>query len=123
MSGKNKNVGLKATIVIVISLVGILGTVELGLRVLEASGSYPWLFQALGKARPPLDKKTGPGMYYAHHYSGYAMKPNYERVPFERINNLGFRGEDIKLEKPDGVYRIVAIGGSTTFAVYLPWNE
>jgi lysophospholipase L1-like esterase len=122
MSGTKKNDGLKAFIVVVIALVAILATVEVGLRLVEKTGAYAWLYKSLGKARPPLDKSTGPGMYYAHHYTGYAMKPNYQRDPFERINNLGFRGEDIALDKPDDVYRIVAIGGSTTFAVYLPWT-
>jgi len=29
-------------------------------------------------------------------------------------NRFGFRGKDIALPKPDGVYRIVCVGGSTT---------
>ena len=31
------------------------------------------------------------------------------------INNLGFRGEEFSLEKLEGVYRIVMLGGSTMF--------
>jgi lysophospholipase L1-like esterase len=30
------------------------------------------------------------------------------------VNNDGFRGPEIKLEKPDNTYRIFAVGGSTT---------
>jgi lysophospholipase L1-like esterase len=62
-------------------------------------------------------------MYYAHPYTAYAMKPGYRRGDFENINSLGFRGEEFSAEKPDGVYRVVAIGGSTTFGVYLPWRQ
>jgi len=123
MSGTKNNDGLKAFIVVVVALVAILASVEGGLRLVEKTGAFSRFYQGLGKAKPPLDRRTGPGMFYAHHYSGYALKPNYQREPFERINNVGFRGEDIAPEKPEGVYRIVALGGSTTFAVYLPWTE
>ncbi len=123
MSDKKKNATVNATIVVVMSFVVILLIAEVGLRVIDKSGIAPVLSVAMGKARPPLDSRTGPGLYYAHHYSAYAIKPNYRREPFERSNSLGFRGEDIELEKPDGVYRIVALGGSTTYAVYLPWNK
>jgi lysophospholipase L1-like esterase len=123
MSGKKNNDGLKAFIVVVIALAAMLVSVEVGLRLVEKTGAFSSFYQGLGKAKPPLDRRTGPGMFYAHHYTGYALKPNYQREPFERINNVGFRGGDIALEKPEGVYRIVALGGSTTFAVYLPWTE
>jgi lysophospholipase L1-like esterase len=32
-----------------------------------------------------------------------------------RINNFGFRGEDISKEKDDGVIRVIALGASSTF--------
>lgn len=32
-----------------------------------------------------------------------------------KINSLGFRGPEVEQEKPDGVYRIVALGDSVTF--------
>jgi lysophospholipase L1-like esterase len=32
-----------------------------------------------------------------------------------KINNFGFRGNDITLEKPEDVFRVIAVGGSTTF--------
>jgi lysophospholipase L1-like esterase len=109
--------------VVLIALTGILLTAEFGIRAIEKSGLYPNFFQTFGNAKPPFDTRTGPGMYYAHPYTGYAMKPGYTRLNIERINSLGFRGEEIDQKKPDGTYRIVAIGGSTTFAVYLPWNQ
>ena len=113
----------KALIVILLSIGAMLIAAELGLRALNAAGAYQGLFSALGQARPPLNTRELPGMYYAHPYSAYALKPGYTRANIERINSLGFRGEEIAADKPDGVYRIVAIGGSTTFGVYLPWNQ
>ena len=54
--------------------------------------------------------------YSPHHYLGYIPTPNL--VSGENRNNaLGFRGEDISADKPEGVYRIVAVGGSTTYSV------
>jgi lysophospholipase L1-like esterase len=113
----------KAVIVSVITLLVMLGIAEAGLRVLNAAGAAPDLFSVLGQAKPPLDTMELPGMFYAHQYSGYAIKPGYTRGNFERINSLGFRGEDISTKKQDGVYRVVAIGGSTTFGVYVPWQQ
>jgi lysophospholipase L1-like esterase len=114
---------LKAIIVIFLALAAVLSVTEIALRTLEKTGMYPSFFEIFGNAKPPLDKRTGAGMYYAHPYTGYALKPGYTRSSFEQINSLGFRGEEIDATKPDGVYRIIVIGGSTTFAVYLPWYE
>ena len=40
-----------------------------------------------------------------------------------KINNFGFRGEDITREKTENTYRIFMIGGSTTFGVVVNDNE
>lgn len=60
----------------------------------------------------------------------FVLRPNSEGKMFEsqvRINNLGFRGPDISVEKGNA-YRIVALGESTTFghtiaASDVPWPE
>ncbi len=41
------------------------------------------------------------------------LKPNQHFMSIN-VNNDGFRGPEIKLEKPDNTYRIFAVGGSTT---------
>ena len=46
--------------------------------------------------------------------SGDELIPNQESSSVT-INSLGFRGEDFSPEKPDNVYRIFMIGGSTMF--------
>lgn len=41
---------------------------------------------------------------------------NYIPSPgFPEHNSLGYRGPEIEIPKPEGVYRIVALGGSTTY--------
>ena len=37
----------------------------------------------------------------------------------DHVNSLGYRGPEIALPKPDDVYRIVAVGGSTTYGLFL----
>lgn len=54
--------------------------------------------------------------YSPHQYLGYIPTPNFVKGE-NRNNALGFRGEEISLVKPDGAYRIVAVGGSTTYSV------
>jgi len=42
--------------------------------------------------------------------------PNQHFLTFN-INNHGFRGPEIFIEKPDDTYRIFVVGGSTTFSI------
>tara|TARA_B100000029_G_scaffold505659_1_gene586713 strand:- start:233 stop:1768 length:1536 start_codon:yes stop_codon:yes gene_type:complete len=46
--------------------------------------------------------------------SGMELIPNQDNESIS-INNLGFRGDDFIPEKPDSVYRIFMLGGSTMF--------
>lgn len=43
-------------------------------------------------------------------YINYGLSPT-----FPGHNSLGYRGEEIQIPKPEGVFRIVAVGGSTTY--------
>ena len=54
----------------------------------------------------------------AHHYLGYISAPNFQRGE-NKHNRLGFRGDEISTEKPVNTYRIVAVGGSTTYSVHV----
>lgn len=45
----------------------------------------------------------------------FAYKPNWQKPgEIAQYNNLGFRDDDIVLPKPEGIFRIVCVGGSTT---------
>jgi lysophospholipase L1-like esterase len=123
MKAKKSSLVVKVLVLLVVSIFLSLCMAELGMRAVRTAGIAPDFFDLLGRAKPPLDRLDGPGMYYAHPHAAYALKPGYMRGDTEKINSLGFRGEEFSLEKPDDVYRIVAIGGSTTFAVYLPHHQ
>ncbi|MEQ8910239.1 MAG: GDSL-type esterase/lipase family protein [Vicingaceae bacterium] len=49
-----------------------------------------------------------------HRYLGYVPTPNYKKGK-NKHNSLGFRGDEILVPKPKSEYRIICIGGSTTY--------
>ena len=101
------------------SLVFTLVCMELGLRLIERLNYYPGFFKAINSAYTPFDVKTGEGLYYTHPYTAYDMKPGYG-IPGEvTINSYGFRGKEFDITKAPGTFRIVALGGSTTYGIGL----
>lgn len=50
-----------------------------------------------------------------HYYLGHFPTPNFRKRE-NRHNALGFRGEDFDIDKREHTYRIVAVGGSSTYA-------
>lgn len=54
-------------------------------------------------------------LFVPHHYLGFTLAPNLE-IGENRHNSLGFRGEEIPLNRFENTYRIVTIGGSTTYS-------
>lgn len=56
-----------------------------------------------------------------HPYLSYYPTPNYRKGRTIH-NSLGYRGDEFSLEKPNGVYRIVALGGSSTYDVRIEDN-
>lgn len=56
--------------------------------------------------------------YTPHPYLRYYPTPNYRQAK-NRHNSLGYRGDEIEIPKPEGQFRIVCIGGSTTYATDL----
>lgn len=60
--------------------------------------------------------------YIPHHYLNYY--PNHEyRANNTYHNSLGYRNDEFPVQKPEGVYRIVAIGGSSTYTIEVGDNE
>ena len=107
-----RKISLKSKFFFVLfSLIVSLFLVEAYLHVI----SQPYVDEAsswrIGAFFPEFDRLDGKGLYYAHPYFSYAMKPDVKG----KTNNLGFRGKDVSIEKSEGVYRIVCIGGSTTY--------
>ena len=61
-----------------------------------------------------LDKR--PPKFTPHHYLSYTLTPNYKSANgLDKYNSLGFRGPDITIPKPENLYRIVILGGSSAF--------
>lgn len=60
------------------------------------------------------DLNPGEARVVPHPYLCYANTPGYRRGALSH-NREGFRGPDFSLQKPSGVFRIVALGGSTTY--------
>lgn len=63
-----------------------------------------------------LLKKQNTPLYTPHRYLGYIPTPRIIKGK-NRHNQLGFRGPEIQQPKPDSCYRIVCLGGSTTYTV------
>jgi len=59
-------------------------------------------------------KATNTNKYSPHRYLGYRGASNYVKGK-NRHNRLGYRGEEIAHPKPKGRFRIVCLGGSTTY--------
>lgn len=56
-----------------------------------------------------------------HPYLSYYPTPNY-RKGLTSHNSLSYRNDEFPVEKPSGVYRIVALGGSSTYDVSIKDN-
>jgi lysophospholipase L1-like esterase len=56
-----------------------------------------------------------------HPYLSYYPTPDYRKGQTSH-NSLGYRGDEFPLKKPDGVYRIVTLGGSSTYDVRIEDN-
>ena len=55
----------------------------------------------------------------------YRPMPGYMRpYGLNRHNSLGYRGADVQVSKPDGIFRIVTVGGSATYDVGInDWRQ
>ncbi|NIA13153.1 MAG: hypothetical protein GWP08_03660 [Nitrospiraceae bacterium] len=64
------------------------------------------------QARPDLASQYL--KYEPHRYLGYIPTPNYTAAD-NRHNSMGYRDDEIASPKPEGVFRIVCMGASTTY--------
>lgn len=58
---------------------------------------------------------TVKGQFSTHPYLPYVLTPSYDSH-----NSLGFRGKEFTLQKQPGVRRVVCLGASTTYGIYVP---
>lgn len=61
-------------------------------------------------------------LYQPHHYYIYDLTPDFGNKLGTFHNTFGFRSKEIQKQKPDDVYRIFFIGGSTTYTVAVKEN-
>lgn len=95
------------------SMVFTIAIVELAARIWLAYLSTP---EQYAKYSLYTDVATERRQWSPHHYLNYYPTPNFRRG-LTTHNSLGFRGDEFDRKKPGGSYRIVAIGGSTTYTV------
>ncbi|MDP6858083.1 MAG: hypothetical protein QF559_04030 [Candidatus Nitrosopelagicus sp.] len=66
-----------------------------------------------------FDEQTVKDIFYsdnlAYRYDKILLNEPNQQFPTLNINSYGFRGTEITIEKPENVYRIFFIGGSTSF--------
>jgi len=89
--------------------IGILIIIEVLLRIAGfSSGKFAFLLEG-DKGLYPKNK---------------VLKMKFGKIPYIiKTNSYGFRGEEISLKKPPGVYRIACIGDSVTDGFFLKNNE
>lgn len=66
-------------------------------------------------SRTMLDNRFKSTLIQPHFYLGYENTPSYKYLN-NLHNSYGFRGKEIDKKKSDGLFRIVCIGGSTTYS-------
>ena len=63
---------------------------------------------------------TAPLLYYRHGRLGLALVRDYDYFGWFHTNRQGFRGpRSVATEKTPGVLRVLAVGGSTTFDIFV----
>jgi lysophospholipase L1-like esterase len=108
-SGGLRRVALK----LAISLVATFAVLEVGLRVWDAT-------HATSPGRTELRKLRSVPRYAQHPFLGYVLNPGQGT---DEVNALGLRGAPVEARKPDGVVRILCLGGSTTFGAGVEADE
>lgn len=56
-----------------------------------------------------------PFLFYRHERLRHALVRNEAYYRWVQVNAFGFRGRPVEIAKPDGVLRIMVVGGSTVF--------
>src|SRR5262245_35241123 len=90
-----------------IACVAMLAALEVGLRIWDG-------LHEDSPGKTAIRKLAAESQYAPHPFLGFELTRTGE------VNSLGMRGPQITKEKPSGVFRIVCVGGSTTFGAGVP---
>lgn len=95
-----------------VSIVIVLAIAEIGARFYI---SHKWSDERI---RAHTQHSAEKGRFSSHPYLPFLLR-NGHASPNGRFtnNSYGFRGKEFEVDKPAGVFRIVAIGASTTYGV------
>jgi lysophospholipase L1-like esterase len=104
-----KGTALSSAVISVIASIGLLESIP---RVVEIPGLKESDLR-------PVAFELGRANIQAHPYLAFANKPGYKNSETAKHqishNSLGFRGPEFDPKKSDGAYRIVCLGGSSTY--------
>ncbi|MEO0649609.1 MAG: GDSL-type esterase/lipase family protein [Planctomycetota bacterium] len=105
---------LSTTVALVTAVVGLL-SLEVYLRVQDKRAG-----RAAESYLPGGGVDAGLSMYMGHPYLAYTLRPGATRgepdaMFYQTINEDGFRGRRLAVPKPPRTYRVLCVGGSTTF--------
>ena len=99
-----------------------LGIAELAARVWLRGFASEGQFRLYASLEQQVQRSTATGespfKYLPHNYLGYVPAPGYV-LGKNRHNDLGFRGGPVLIPKPQGEFRIVCLGGSTTYTSFV----
>lgn len=98
----------------VVTLLAVILLVETGLRAWIAYGADDVAFRRYASI-DDFRSRGSDGIFVRHAYLGYVPRPGYVRGA-NRHDSLGFRGDEVQVPKPDGEFRVVCVGGSTTYS-------
>ena len=110
---------LANTFLVVISTVLVFAVTEALLNVYLLHFADEARFIKYASIRQLQERKlSNKPLYSPHRYLGYYPTPKYIRGR-NKHNSLGYRGDEISMPKPKGQFRIVCLGGSTTYTAHV----
>ena len=108
------------TVLVISSLVFTFLVLEFGMRF---AVRYLVSGERQERYRSYLEAKNA--KFEPHPFLSYALVKNYiSKTGENKHNSFGLRGEEIAMPKPEGAFRIITLGGSTTYGTAVEnWKE
>ncbi len=112
-----RSISPSSFILFVSLVIGMMLTLEISVRYYLENYAEKYRLTAYGTYNMIKDYDMS---YIRHPYLGYCLKPNITNESGDKHNSIGLRGEEIQTPKPDSTFRILCIGGSTTYGTHVP---